>query len=145
MNCQSNVPVALLTDKNRRITDICCCGCGVIFGLILFILALVLINRTNIARSNFPTDNQGHICLYDQNAAGQTLPFLYFNDPANPMQSRMCVSDCPQPGVNPQCWNGTCSINYYPTDPQSDKLGSYCMPQDATMKQKLVQDTGINL
>jgi hypothetical protein len=131
-------------DKDRRITDICCCGIGVIFGLTLFILALVLLNKNNLVNSNFPTDNQGNLCLKNPNPAGAILPFIYFNDTANPLQSRVCVSDCPQPGVNPQCWNGPCNLNYYPTNPQSDSLGSYCMPEDSTTYQNIRSQTNIN-
>lgn len=61
---------------------------GVVFGLILFILACVLINRGNLVRAGFPADSKGHVCMYDRNAKDLLVPFVYFEDPSKPMQSR---------------------------------------------------------
>lgn len=57
MSYPSNVHSSIRVDKDRRITDICCCGLGVLFGLILFILACVLLNKANLTHANFPTDS----------------------------------------------------------------------------------------
>lgn len=68
--------------------------------------------------------------MTDPNPNGKILPFLYFNDLADPVHSRYCVSDCPQPGVSSQCWNSTCNLAYYPNYPTADRLGAYCLPED---------------
>lgn len=57
MSYPSNVHSSIRVDKDRRITDICCCGLGVLFGLILFILGCVLLNKANLTHANFPTDS----------------------------------------------------------------------------------------
>lgn len=65
INCQSHVWQPIIIDEKRRITDICCCGVGVVFGVILFILACVLFSKNNLLRSNYPTDKDGHVCQLD--------------------------------------------------------------------------------
>lgn len=71
-----------------------------LFGLILFILACALLNKSNLYRANFPADNDGHLCMYDRNAKDKLLPFIYFSDLADPLHNRHCVADCPQAGVS---------------------------------------------
>ena len=82
-------------DEKRRITDVFCCCIGVIFGLIMFILACVLMNTGNLKKANFPTDKDGHICMLEPNSKGELRPYVYFSDLSDPMNSRYCVEDCP--------------------------------------------------
>lgn len=83
--------------------------------------------------------------MYDNNPSGKLLPFIYFNDLSDPLHSRYCVGDCPQPGVPTQCWNGTCNLGYYPNYPLSDRVGTYCLPEDEAIRNRLIQSTGMNL
>ena len=78
-------------DNHRRITDVCCCAIGVLFGLIMFILACVLFNSSNLVRANFPIDSDLHSCILDANSQGQKRPFIFFDDLSNPLSSRKCV------------------------------------------------------
>lgn len=75
----------IYADAPRKSTDVCCLIIALLFGLALFILACVLINRSNLNRSNFPADTKGNICMLDTN---QSYPFLYFADVANPNSNR---------------------------------------------------------
>jgi hypothetical protein len=63
----------------------------------MFILACVLLNRNNITRANFPSDNDDHLCMSDRNGSNALLPFIYFSDLSDPLHNRHCVADCPQP------------------------------------------------
>ena len=76
------LPITL--DEGRRITDICCAIIGVVFGLTMFIIACVMLNKSNLIRANFPTDTKGNICLLDADN-NKMYPFLYFSDLQNPL------------------------------------------------------------
>lgn len=43
-------------------TDVICIVIGVIFGLILFIMAVVMFDRSNLERTSYPADSTGNIC-----------------------------------------------------------------------------------
>lgn len=101
----------------------------------MFILACVLLNRDNLIKANFPTDNNGNICVLDNDpATGQRYPFLYFSDIENPLKNRHCLKDCPVAGKAPECGFGDCSIGIYPNHPDINRLGSFCMPDDLVLK-----------
>ena len=54
------------------------------------------------------------------------------------------MQDCPQAGVQTNCWDGPCSLDFYPNYPESDRLGAYCMPEDETARNKLIEDVKLN-
>ena len=43
-------------------TDICCLIAGVLFGLVLFIMAICMFNSANLQRTEYPADSNGRIC-----------------------------------------------------------------------------------
>lgn len=83
--------------------------------------------------------------MYDRNGNDKLLPFIYFSDLNDPIHNRHCVADCPQSGVITECWNNTCNLGFYPNYPQVDRLGAYCLPEDETARNKLIDATKINL
>ena len=72
-------------------TDVCCLIIGVIFGLVLFLIAISVFNRNNLAKTGYPTDSNGNVCELDTIKDGHSFPFLYFNDINNP-KNRYCYS-----------------------------------------------------
>jgi hypothetical protein len=111
----------------------------------MFIIACVLLNKANLVRANFPTDSQGNVCLLDIDPEdNQKYPFLYFSDIQNPLNNRHCLKDCPLPGKAPECGFGDCNIGIYPSHPDNNRLGSYCMPEDPDLKDIVTANSGLN-
>lgn len=69
-------------------TDVCCLILGLIFGLVLFIMAICMFNRANLAKTGYPADSNGNVCQLDTMDDAQSYPFLYFNDLNDPSKSR---------------------------------------------------------
>lgn len=80
-------------EEQRRITDVCCLIIGVLFGLIIFILACCAYNGDNLKRSNYPADSKGRVCMMDTQTGVNNYPFLYFNDLNDPTKERYSSSD----------------------------------------------------
>jgi len=89
-------------------TDVLCLVIGILFALSLLFTAIVLHNGDNLARSEFPTDSSGTICALDAKDENSSFPFLFFNEPRNPMGRRFCVEECPQQAIPSSCFGGPC-------------------------------------
>lgn len=50
------------SDMDRSPTDVCCAILGLIFGLAMFIVALVVYDHGKLERVNYPADRKGKIC-----------------------------------------------------------------------------------
>jgi len=57
---------------------------GVLFGLLLLILAIVLYNEDHLNRTQYPVDYKGTVCVLEAEDKAGKYPFLYFNDIENP-------------------------------------------------------------
>ena len=72
-------------DDERNCTDICCCGIGILFTLVMLLFAifgmetgtLSAIITEKYVKSNFPTDSEGRLCGVDLPA----YPYVYFSSP----------------------------------------------------------------
>lgn len=53
---------------------------------------------------------------------------------------RYCLDDCPQVGVQPNCYKN-CTVGYYPNYPSSSRLGAFCLPSDTSAKQQLFSNS----
>lgn len=65
-----------------------CIIIGVLFGLALFITALVMYNSANLHLANYPSDSKGTVCAIDAFDAKGKYSFLYFNDLSDPLSER---------------------------------------------------------
>ena len=70
----------------------CCLILGLIFGLVLFIVACCLFNSGTLLRINYPADSNGGVCMLDTKTATHYYPFLYFDNISNPAVGRY---NCP--------------------------------------------------
>jgi len=61
-------------------TDVVCMIIGILFGLILFIMAIVMINQTNLKKAYYPTDTQGNVCIVDAKDNTSNYPYLFFEN-----------------------------------------------------------------
>lgn len=78
----------LTLDEHRKVTDVCCLILGVLYGLILFIIACVLYSSYNLKKSNYPSDSAGTVCQLDTQTGVNNYPFLFFNDINDPANDR---------------------------------------------------------
>lgn len=69
-------------------TDVICIILGVLFGLVLFIIAVCVYSRPNLKRASYPVDSKGVVCQIDAVKQGKQYPFLYFDDISNPNNGR---------------------------------------------------------
>lgn len=69
-------------------TDVCSLIIGVLFGLVLFIVACCVFNESNLQRINYPTDTAGNVCMLDTHTSIHYYPFVYFNNITNPAVGR---------------------------------------------------------
>jgi len=65
-----------------------CIIIGVLFGLALFITALIMYNGANLHLANYPADSKGNVCAINAVDANGKYPFLYFNDLSDPLSER---------------------------------------------------------
>jgi hypothetical protein len=75
-------------DNKRKITDVICIIIGVIFGLALFIAAIIMYNKANLHLADYPADSKGNVCAINAFDAKGRYPFLYFNDLTDPLSER---------------------------------------------------------
>lgn len=75
-------------DEKRKLTDVICIILGVLFGLVLFIVAIVLFNSSHLSRTDYPADAAGNVCLVDAMGGNNSYPFLYFEDIESPDRRR---------------------------------------------------------
>jgi hypothetical protein len=78
-------------DEKRKLTDVICIILGVLFGLILFIVAIVLFNSSHLSRTDYPADAAGNVCLLDAMGGNKSYPFLYFEDIESPDRRRFLL------------------------------------------------------
>lgn len=69
-------------------TDVCSLIIGVLFGLIIFIVACCVFNQNTLKKINYPADSAGNVCMLDTQTAVNNYPFLYFNNITNPSVGR---------------------------------------------------------
>lgn len=74
------------SDEDRSCTDVCCAATGVLYSVILFILAIALFNYGSLLiysdhffRANFPSDSDGRLCGIDDKLT--MYPYVYFVNP----------------------------------------------------------------
>jgi hypothetical protein len=60
----------------------------VLFGLVIFIVAVAVYSSANLQRASYPTDSLGKVCMLDTNTGVNNYPFVYFNDLTNPTADR---------------------------------------------------------
>ena len=61
---------------------------GIIFGVIMFIIALIAYNQSKLESINYPADRKGNVCVNSYDETGRNYPFIYFNDINDPLGSR---------------------------------------------------------
>jgi hypothetical protein len=53
------------------------------------------------------------------------------------------MKDCPIAGRAPECGFGDCSSGFYPTHPDNNRLGAYCMPDDPDLRDIVSANSGL--
>ncbi len=85
--------INLLTpDHERSPTDVCCAISGIIFGAVLFIVALIAYDHNKLQKINYAADRNGKICRLEMDENQNTYPFVFFNDINDPLSSRYSMS-----------------------------------------------------
>ena len=75
-------------EPQRKVTDVCPLIIGILYGLIIFIVAVAVYNGSNLQRGSYPADSAGKVCQLDTNTGVNNYPFLYFNNPQDPSVDR---------------------------------------------------------
>lgn len=70
-------------DSQRSCTDVCCLICGILFSLLMLILAAATFNYSKYYKVNFPADSNGNLCGIDK----ESYPYVYFANPPSMVTS----------------------------------------------------------
>lgn len=104
---QLNVIYYFTLDNKRTCTDVFCLIVGLLFSIIMIILALVLFNygknshySANYFQANFPADSDGVLCGKDKN----NYPYIYFANPPEIVIAIYKLGKKSVCGIMPESW-----------------------------------------
>ena len=104
-------------------------------------------NVENYYQTNFPTDDAGKTCSYDQ----PNQPYIYFANPNDLSTGRYCVSSCPNVGEPLQCSQENTSKcvafggSQYSTQGVVNRLGAFCIAKDQTVANHMWSDPKLSV
>lgn len=125
---EDKAPIIYVKAEERKCTDICFCGCFIIFWILMLVVMGIAAAQGNSDRLMYGTDYQGNVCGSDQSGVELSASpkvtgvdmtarkFIYYprivedivafassgtTDPLKIKLFGVCMDSCPQPKVSP--------------------------------------------